>query len=58
MEYADGSSDATAIVGDVFGEEAHLRLPSDWIDRIEGLPNLSARIDRIRKSRVHGTVVF
>jgi hypothetical protein len=58
MDYADGSSDATAIVGDVFGEEAHLRLPSDWISRTDGKSSLSARVDRIRKSRVHGTVVF
>lgn len=58
MEYADGSSDAIAIVGDVFGEEAHLKLPSGWIDQIAGKTMLSARVDRLRKSRVHGTVIF
>lgn len=58
MEYADGSSDATAIADDVFGEEAHLKLPSGWVDQIAGKTMLSARVDRLRKSRVHGTVIF
>lgn len=58
MEYADGSFEITAVALDIFGEEAHIKVPAAFDQNLSELHHLTARVDRIRRSRVHATAIL
>ncbi|MBW6492464.1 MAG: hypothetical protein K0B15_14870 [Lentimicrobium sp.] len=58
IEYADATFDLTAIADDIFGEEAHIKIPAELTPLLSKKNTLTARVDRIRKSRVHATAII